>query len=127
MRGCYSLARLRLFSAFNHTVQAPLTGCAIYEIVMQITIDWASINTEKDFYNTFLAQVQAPAWHGQNLDALQDSLVNGGINDIEPPYNITNLNVSLAPKALEKFMCTVFSIFAESALEYAGSVITIQS
>ena len=48
-------------------------------------IDWKNIANEEDFYNSILPQLDAPEWHGRNLDALSDSLVGGGINGIEPP------------------------------------------
>ena len=52
---------------------------------MKIFIDWKNIANEEDFYNSILLQLDAPEWHGRNLDALSDSLVGGGINGIEPP------------------------------------------
>ena len=61
---------------------------------MEITIVWNQIKTEEDFYSSFLSKLNAPEWHGHNLDALSDSLITGSIHDIEPPYKIVSLNTS---------------------------------
>ena len=42
-----------------------------------IVISAAGWKTADDFYIAFLAAVEAPAWHGHNLDALWDSIVTG--------------------------------------------------
>ncbi len=41
-----------------------------------------------DFYESLLAVLEAPHWHGCNINALVDSMVYGGINGIDPPYKI---------------------------------------
>lgn len=46
---------------------------------------WTSAN---EFYTSYLAAVEAPEWHGRNLDALWDSLTAGGINQRNPPFRI---------------------------------------
>ena len=94
---------------------------------MEIVIDWSTFSSQKAFYAYFLATIEAPDWHGKNLDALQDSMVNGGINGVAPPYIITNLNVSLTPQPMQTFMRSVLSVFADSAIAYPHSTITIKS
>ena len=64
--------------------------------------------------------------YGHNLNALNDSLVTGDINGLNPPYKITNLNVSKAPKSISEFQRGVLDIFMDSAIEYSGSEITIK-
>lgn len=59
---------------------------------MKIFIDWNSIQSLDDYLDIFLPKVEAPDWHGRNLDALNDSVVTGSINKIEPPYCIINMN-----------------------------------
>ncbi|MDP2596565.1 barstar family protein [Alteromonas stellipolaris] len=66
---------------------------------MKIFIDWKTIDTYEHFFDAFLPQVKAPDWHGKNLDALSDSLITGGINQVEPPFcviytNIENMSVT---------------------------------
>ena len=93
---------------------------------MEILVDWEKINSEEEFYSVFLPQVKAPDWHGRNLDALNDSVVNGDINGINPPYKIINLNVSKTPEQVANFQRKVIGIFNDSAIEYIGSEITIR-
>lgn len=47
--------------------------------------DWISAS---DFFDGLLEALQAPDWHGRNLDALRDSIITGDINRIEPPYHL---------------------------------------
>lgn len=93
---------------------------------MEIVIDWKNISTPEEFYSLFLPQVDAPGWHGHNLNALNDSLVTGDINGLNPPYIITNLNVSKSPESISEFQRGVLNIFMNSAIEYSGSEITIK-
>jgi RNAse (barnase) inhibitor barstar len=55
--------------------------------------DW---KTERDFYQSFLPQVGAPDWHGENLDALQESITDCDINEVNVPYRIVITRVSQA-------------------------------
>ncbi len=81
---------------------------------MNITINWQEIGSEEQFYNQFLPQVQAPEWHGRNLNALTDSIVTGDINKIEPPFTIISKNSDNIPSSLKEFQDTVFEIFNEA-------------
>jgi RNAse (barnase) inhibitor barstar len=49
-----------------------------------ITLDALGWQSPRDFYAALLPELEAPAWHGRNLDALNDSLNSGGINGVEP-------------------------------------------
>jgi len=93
---------------------------------MEIIIDWKNISTPEEFYSVFLPQVDAPEWHGHNLNALNDGLVNGDINGLNPPYKITNLNISQTKEAIVDFQSSVFEIFIDSAKEYSGSEIKVK-
>ena len=93
---------------------------------MVILIDWKNISTPEEFYLLFLPQVDAPEWHGHNLNALNDSLVTGDINGLNPPYKITNINISKIPESVSDFQRAVLEIFTDSAKEYYGSEITIK-
>jgi Barstar (barnase inhibitor) len=53
-----------------------------------LELDASGWKTPLDFYDGLFAAVEAPWWHGTNLDALIDSMVHGDINAIEPPYKI---------------------------------------
>ena len=92
----------------------------------QIKIDWKEVASEDDFYDYFLPQVEAPSWHGRNLDALNDSLINGNINGIEPPYCIININSNSSNKFVVEFRRKVFSIFVDAVIESKGIEIILK-
>ena len=48
------------------------------------TLDRAGWST-KDDYNAFFRAVGASEWHGRNSNALNDSIANGSINEVEVP------------------------------------------
>jgi len=59
--------------------------------------DWDESSEWKwmeSFYDAFFQAVGAPEWHGRNLNAMNDSIGTGGINQIEVPYKIVIQNVS---------------------------------
>ena len=82
----------------------------------EVKIDWKEIKSVSDFYNLFLPQVGAPEWHGDNLDALSDSLVTGSINEIETNYSIVNINSQYVEEGLKDFQSKVFEIFLDALL-----------
>ena len=47
-----------------------------------------------DFYDDLLNALEAPEWHGRNLNALYDSIIWGDINGVEPPYTVRIRNMS---------------------------------
>ncbi|PHR90378.1 MAG: hypothetical protein COA76_01610 [Moritella sp.] len=85
-----------------------------FESRMEIVIDWNIFESEQEFYDSFLPQVSAPEWHGQNLDALGDSVVTGDVNGIEPPYTILSTNESSISESLKEFQAKVLAIFVEA-------------
>jgi len=63
----------------------------------RIFIDISGCKTVDDFYCVLLSALDAPDWHGRNLDALWDS-VTSDINNVMPPYAIElSAGISLAP------------------------------
>ena len=54
----------------------------------EIVISAADWKTPDDFYADLLRALEAPAWHGHNLDALWDSITGGDISGINPPFRI---------------------------------------
>ncbi len=87
---------------------------------MEIIIDWVKVKSEDDFYDIFLPQVQAPEWHGRNLDALTDSVVKGNVNSIEPPYIIHNVNTGSISESIAEFQLKVLNTFNEGVVENRG-------
>jgi RNAse (barnase) inhibitor barstar len=83
------------------------------ELVLSAS-DWTTPN---DFYDSFFLAVGAPDWHGRNLDALNDSIATGNINQIEVPYRLVIENLSQAgPEArtaTEKIIDLIHQLEAE--------------
>jgi RNAse (barnase) inhibitor barstar len=53
-----------------------------------ITLDGSAWRTGGDFYDAILLALGAPAWHGRNLDALNDTIRGDDINELKLPYEI---------------------------------------
>jgi len=53
-----------------------------------VKLDASAWKSKDDFYEAILAALEAPPGHGRNADALNDSMGNGGINGVEPPYKV---------------------------------------
>ena len=87
---------------------------------MKIFINWQKINSSDEFFDTFLPQVEAPKWHGRNLNALNDSLVIGDVNAIEPPYCIVNTETSKIKPEIQAFYLTVKEVFEEAEKSNRG-------
>ena len=81
---------------------------------MKIFIDWSKIQELEDYYLQLLPQLEAPEWHGKNLDALADSLVTGSINKIEPPFCVINKNIDSVKNNLQYFFSQVKEIYEEA-------------
>jgi RNAse (barnase) inhibitor barstar len=60
--------------------------------VPELELNAMAWQTADDVYASFFDAVGAPAWHGRNFDALNDSIATGGINQFEVPYRIVILN-----------------------------------
>jgi hypothetical protein len=50
-----------------------------------IEIDGSDRQSVKDFLTALRAAIGAPDWHGWSVNAFIDSMIWGGINQIEPP------------------------------------------
>lgn len=83
---------------------------------MKIYIDWNLISKVDDFYSQLFPKLEAPDWHGRNLNALRDSLVSGGINKVEPPFCVINLNVEPLNGELKDTFLAVNEIYEEANL-----------
>jgi RNAse (barnase) inhibitor barstar len=76
-------------------------------------VEW---KTADDVYDAFFKAVGSPAWHGRNLDALNDSIATGDINDVEVPYCVVIQNYALigagAKKMADDFIDLIHEIAA---------------
>ncbi len=53
-----------------------------------IDLDASGWTTILDFYDALLAALGAPEWHGRSVAALNDSMIWGEINAVDPPYTV---------------------------------------
>ena len=83
-----------------------------------IKLDATKWNTFDDFYNALLPSVGAPDWHGQNLNALVDSMIWGGINAIEPPYIVRITGAAKLPKNIRDHIETAKTALAQGRTDY---------
>lgn len=91
---------------------------------MNITIDWSRIQSEAEFYERVLSQLNAPHWHGRNLDALSDSIGTGSINGVEPPYSISVFGTAQVSSRLFVFSQRVESVLRSAATRRAGIILS---
>jgi hypothetical protein len=54
----------------------------------RIELDGSRWASKGDFYDALLPALGAPAWHGRNLDALNESIRSARINEVRMPYTI---------------------------------------
>lgn len=81
----------------------------------ELVLDGSKWNGRDDVYDAFFKAVGAPAWHGRNLDALNDSIANGGINEIEVPYKLVIVNYGLIGAGAKKMANDFVDLIREIA------------
>jgi RNAse (barnase) inhibitor barstar len=70
----------------------------------EIALDASAWRNRDDFYDAILPALGAPAWHGRNLDALNDSISADDILTIRLPLRIWITNSTSAPTALQQYL-----------------------
>ena len=65
----------------------------------QIALDATHWKVPLDFYDALLPAIGAPAWHGESVGAIDDSMI-GGINKLKPPHAVRIYNMGNAPAAV---------------------------
>jgi RNAse (barnase) inhibitor barstar len=76
-----------------------------------IRLNGSAWRSQNDFYSALLPELGAPAWHGRNLDALEESLRDGDINAVEPPFRVV---VAGAPSDMHEFLLKVAAVFNDA-------------
>jgi hypothetical protein len=77
-----------------------------------IELDASSWETPLDFICSLQAAIGAPKGHGSNIDAFVDSMIWGGMNRVEPPYEVCVVGGERMPKALRDYIDPVASALA---------------
>jgi RNAse (barnase) inhibitor barstar len=93
-------------------------------VMREIVLDGSSWRSVEDFYAALLPALGAPDWHGHNLDALNDSLGGGDLNQVNPPLAITISGIyAMAPDA--ERVVRSFAALAD-ALAAEGTQISVE-
>ena len=75
-----------------------------------------------DGFRAILAALEAPDWHGANLDALLDTL-RGGDNGVVPPFSLTLAGL---PMPLAAFGAALSDVFAQAQDDGIAVTLIIQ-
>ena len=87
-----------------------------------IFVDWSTISNFDDFFDSVFSQTDAPAWHGRNLNAINDSWGTGGICAKGPPFDFIFRNSKRIASDLRDFSKTVIELAEASVTENGGSI-----
>lgn len=76
----------------------------------------------QDFYAALLPALGAPDWHGQNVNALVDSMIYGDINAVEQPFSVIVRGLDGAKRgAREELRCAIDALVSEGARCHLGN------
>ena len=70
----------------------------------EIRLDASEWKTKDDFYDALLPALGAPAWHGRNLDALNDSISSDEINEVSLPFRFLLVGTKSVPSELRVYL-----------------------
>lgn len=83
-----------------------------------VTPDASKWRTPSDFYDAILEAPGSPEWHGQNLNALTESMVWGEINAVEPPHTMRIISTANCPSALREELTLVAKTLAKTRSDF---------
>ena len=86
-----------------------------------IRLDASQWRTPQDFYSALLPELEAPRWHGRNLDALYDSFC-GDINGVEPPFVVEVQGAAQLTSEMAAFLTDVATVFEDARKEVGADV-----
>ena len=95
-----------------------------------IPLDASKWQTADDVYSDLLAALEAPEWHGRNLNALWDSVTEAAayadlsdfIIGVRPPFRIEVSNAQAASSEARKLLSQIEKLLADARAEYAIDV-----
>jgi RNAse (barnase) inhibitor barstar len=92
--------------------------------IPQFELDASSWESTDDVYESLFDVLGAPAWHGKNFNALDDSIVTGKINAIEVPYKLSIHGMQMANSEVRRFVSELTHFISEREAE--GCPVSIQ-
>jgi RNAse (barnase) inhibitor barstar len=92
----------------------------------RIELDAAQWKSKDELYSNLLSGLEAPAWHGKNLDALWETLTEGAhavgaaalTNGVQPPFRVVLRNIDLGSDEVRAFIPDLEKLFAEANAQY---------
>jgi RNAse (barnase) inhibitor barstar len=90
----------------------------------RVPLDGARWRHADDLWTDLLTALEAPDWHGRNLDALWDSLTGGQINGVATPFALLVRNTSSAPHEVARQLIEIAELFDEAS-EHLGVPIKV--
>lgn len=106
----------RFLGAYTNVRCEPIATALIVcddRVMKRISVDISDCKTVDDFYGILLSSLEAPDWHGRNLDALWDSITSD-INNVMPPYSIDLSAGSNLPPSIAALVSRVKTLFDEA-------------
>ena len=90
-----------------------------------IRLDATKWRLEDDIWPDLLRALEAPDWHGHNLDALWDTIREGAsqmpeghyINGLQPPFHIEVTGLDRAPREVRLLLGRIRSVIDEARKE----------
>ena len=80
-------------------------------------LDGRNWQTALDFLAALRLAIGAPEWHGWGPDAFIDSMIYGGINGVEAPYEIIVIGSEKASQEVRDYIALMASVLEEAGAE----------
>jgi RNAse (barnase) inhibitor barstar len=97
---------------------------ATLDNVPTLQLDASRWKNTDDIYESLFAVLGAPAWHGKNFNALNDSIVTGNVNAVEVPYTLSIRNMRSANSGVRLFVSNLVDFISKREAE--GCPVSIQ-
>jgi RNAse (barnase) inhibitor barstar len=72
--------------------------------MQEIILDASQWNNKHDFYSSIFKALGSPEWHGESLDALNDTIRGDDINELKLPYEFVIKNTDSLPDELKEYL-----------------------
>jgi hypothetical protein len=86
-------------------------------VVRVIQLDGGAWKTPLDFDLALKSALGSPEYHGSSPDAFIDSMIWGGMNQVEPPYLIRIVQIGSVPSEVKDYIRLMASIIQEAREE----------
>lgn len=87
------------------------------EGVPSFDLDASAWKSPDDVYNSLFAKLGSPVWHGRNFNALNDSIVTGGINSVDVPFKLLIHGLHSSTNEVKEFVSKLEALLAEREAE----------